>query len=216
LFAGIAPQYDVMSTLWSFGQDGRWRRFLVSRVPSGSRVLDVATGTGMVARELETRGCRVVGLDQSDSMLRYAETNATPFVQGQAERLPFRDASFDAVTFTYLLRYVDDPAATVAELGRVVNRGGTMACLEFHIPTSRLWRSAWWLYTRGVMPITGRFASRAWYGAGRFLGPSITGFYRSHPLVVQGAWWREAGFEQVRYRTMTLGGGIVIWGRKRG
>src|SRR5205823_4344136 len=107
------------------------RRFLVSRIPPGSRVLDVATGTGMVAAELEKRGCRVVGLDQSDSMLRRAATNATPFVQGQAEQLPFADGSFDAVTFTYLMRYVDDPAATLAELGRVVRAGGTMACLEF-------------------------------------------------------------------------------------
>jgi demethylmenaquinone methyltransferase/2-methoxy-6-polyprenyl-1,4-benzoquinol methylase len=204
-----------MSTLWSFGQDGRWRRFLVSRVPHGSRVLDVATGTGMVAAELTKRGCRVTGLDQSEAMVRHAR--ATPdrrFLLGQAERLPFADGSFDAVTFTYLLRYVDDPSATIAELGRVVRPGGTMASLEFNVPQSPLWRASWWLYTRLVLPATGRLASSAWYGVGRFLGPSITRFYRAHPLATQGRWWRDAGFDPVRFRTMSLGGGVVIWGVK--
>src|SRR5205809_526047 len=102
LFAGVAPQYEVVSTLWSFGQDGRWRRFMASRVTPGSRVLDVATGTGLVARELERRGCDVVGLDQSWEMLRTARGSPRR-VQAQAERLPFHDGAVDAVTFTYLM-----------------------------------------------------------------------------------------------------------------
>ena len=215
LFEGVAPHYDLMSALWSFGQDARWRRFLVSRIPPRTRVLDVATGTGMVAAELGGRGCNVVGLDQSEAMVRKAK-DGTLFVLGQAERLPFAEASFDAVTFTYLLRYVDDPAATLAELARVLRPGGTLAFLEFFVPPNPVWRAAWLAYTRLVMPAIGRAASREWYGAGRFLGPSITGFYRSYPLEAQAAWWDEAGMEGVRYRVMSLGGGIVFWGAKRG
>jgi len=188
---------------------------MVSRVPEGSRVLDVATGTGMVAGELRRRGCDVVGLDQSDAMLRHAKHLARA-VLGQAERLPFPDGSFDAVTFTYLLRYVDDPAATVAELGRVVRDGGTMASLEFFVPPDPAWRGAWYGYTRLAMPATGRLVSREWAGTGRFLGRSISEFWRRHPLPELAGWWRTAGIERPRYRVMSLGGGVVFWGVKRG
>jgi len=118
LFAPLGPTYDRYSALLSLGQDPRWRRFLVSRVEAGpdDTVLDVATGTGLVARELVRRkGCRVVGLDQSPHMLAVARQRVpvgVELVEGDAERLPFEDASFDGLTFTYLLRYVDDPAAT--------------------------------------------------------------------------------------------------------
>src|SRR5262245_59876469 len=127
LFAGLPPTYDATGRLFSFGQDPRWRRFLVSRVaaPAGGMVLDVATGTAAVAIELATNWTgRVVGLDQSEPMLRQGVERAaragladrTSFVLGQAERLPFPSGTFDGLTFTYLLRYVDDPAATLAEL----------------------------------------------------------------------------------------------------
>lgn len=137
LFAGLENRYDLLSTLLSFGQDPRWRRAMVVAVDAGptERVLDVATGTGLVARELVRRyGCSVVGLDQSAEMLtgagrRLAREPALAkrieLVRGQAERLGFADAEFDHLTFTYLLRYVDDPAATLAELARVVRPGGT-------------------------------------------------------------------------------------------
>jgi demethylmenaquinone methyltransferase/2-methoxy-6-polyprenyl-1,4-benzoquinol methylase len=214
LFAGVAREYDLVSRMWSFGQDGRWRRFMVSRIPPGSRVLDVATGTGLVARQLIRRGCDVVGLDQSDEMLRHAK-DRTRAVLGQAEQLPFPDGSFDAVTFTYLLRYVDDPAAVVAELARVLRPGGAMANLEFFVPPNPLWRGAWYGYTRLAMPLTGRLVSSEWAGTGRFLGPSISEFWRTYALDVQAEWWREAGFEHPRFRVMSLGGGIVTWGVKR-
>jgi demethylmenaquinone methyltransferase/2-methoxy-6-polyprenyl-1,4-benzoquinol methylase len=203
----------VVSTLWSFGQDGRWRRFMVARIPPGSRVLDVATGTGLVARELERRGCDVVGLDQSREMLRSAGGSLRR-LQAQAERLPFPDGAFDAVTFTYLMRYVDDPTATMAELARVIRPGGTMASLEFFVPANPLWRTGWLVYTRGVMPVTGRLVSPSWAYTGGFLGRSISEFWRRFPLEVQANWWRDAGFRHPRYRVMSLGGGIVMWGRK--
>jgi demethylmenaquinone methyltransferase/2-methoxy-6-polyprenyl-1,4-benzoquinol methylase len=198
---------------------------MVSRVqaPRGGRVLDVATGTGMVARELVRRtAAEVVGLDQSWEMLRTGvHETATDglngrvrFVLGDGQRLPFADGAFDAVTFTYLLRYVDDPVATVAELARVLRPGGTIANLEFHVPSNRFWRGLWWLYTRVGLPVAGRVVSRPWYEAGRFLGPSISSFYRRHPLVEQLEFWRAAGIRDVHARVMSLGGGVVIWGTR--
>src|ERR1700716_220460 len=132
LFAGLPRHYDAAGAVLSFGQDPRWRRALVGVVGADPdhRVLDVATGTGMVARALvRASGCRVVGVDQSRQMLGRARevTAGDPslagrieFMEAYAERLPFGDGEFDHVTFTYLLRYVDDPGATLRELVRVL------------------------------------------------------------------------------------------------
>ncbi len=216
MFGGIAGQYEPMAALLSFGLDRRWRAALVAGIPERSRILDDATGTGTVARELAGRGCRVVGLDQNEAMIRSAgRGGGLAFVLGQAEHLPFHDGSFDAVTFAYLLRYVDDPAATVRELSRVLMPGGMLACLEFHVPDYAVWRAAWLLYTRFVMPGIGLVVSREWYRAGRFVGPSICRFWRAYPLRQQLRMWQEAGIERVRYRTISLGGAIVMHGVKR-
>ncbi|MDX6488972.1 MAG: demethylmenaquinone methyltransferase / 2-methoxy-6-polyprenyl,4-benzoquinol methylase [Gaiellaceae bacterium] len=219
LFAPLGPTYDRYAALLSFGQDPRWRRFLVSRIVAGpgDRVLDVATGTGAVARELIRRhGCTVVGLDQSPEMLAEARRRLgedVELVEGRAEDMPFADASFDALTFTYLLRYVDDPAATLKELARVVRVGGTIASLEFAVPRG-LWRPAWELYVRLGLPAAGRVLSPGWHEVGRFLGPSIRGFYARYPLARVLELWREAGIEDVQARRLSLGGGVVIWGRR--
>jgi len=219
LFAGLPASYESMGALLSFGQDPRWRRFLVDRVPArAERVLDVAAGTGLVTRALVDRGRaeRVVALDQSAPMLAGAAVRSDPrvrFVLGQAERLPFPDAAFDALTVTYLLRYVDDPGATLAELVRVVRPGGTVASLEFAVPAGLAY-PAWWLYTRLAMPAIGRLVSPAWFEVGRFLGPSIEGFWDRHPIEAQTRMWREAGVGAARWRRMSVGGGIVVWGVK--
>lgn len=213
-----------MARLLSFGQDGRWRRFLVGRVPvDAGLVLDVATGTGAVAAQLGRRTrARIVGLDQSPEMLRGALRavagagleSRIALVQGTADGLPFPDGTFDAVTFTYLLRYVDDPVATVCELARVLRPGGVLAMLEFLVPPNPAARLAWTAYTRIGLPLGGRLAGRAWYRTGRFLGPSISEFYRRYPLPRLGAMWRDAGLVDVRHRAMSLGGGVVMWGRR--
>jgi demethylmenaquinone methyltransferase/2-methoxy-6-polyprenyl-1,4-benzoquinol methylase len=191
------------------------------------RVLDVATGTGLVARELVRRyGCRVVGLDQSEEMLSGARRRleADPdlaarveLVRGEAEALPFADGEVDHLTFTYLLRYVDDPGATLAELARVVRPGGRIASLEFGLPDPPLWRPLWRLYTRTLLPAAGfALGGREWWRVGRFLGPSIETLYRRLPLDRQLDLWREAGIGDVRARRMSLGGGVVIWGTRDG
>jgi demethylmenaquinone methyltransferase/2-methoxy-6-polyprenyl-1,4-benzoquinol methylase len=223
LFEQLPARYDELGAALSFYQDPRWRRAAVEAVAANreDRVLDVACGTGLVARALVDRwGCDVVGLDQSASMLGRAREKliADPrlaarvtLVEGEAEHLPFADREFDHLTFTYLLRYVDDPGATLSELARVVKPGGRVSSLEFCLPTGA-WLWAWRLYTRVGLPALGRLASRSWFEAGRFLGPSIEGFYRAHPLSRQLALWEAAGIERVEARRMSLGGGVVIWG----
>ena len=224
LFAGIAPEYDRMGAVLSFGQDPRWRRFLISKVNAipGSWVLDVATGTGLVARELARKNVRVVGLDQSAAMVtRGLEAvrergldERVRFTLGQAQALPFADGAFDAVTFTYLLRYVDDPAATVAELVRVLRPGGVMASLEFHVPPDPWARAGWLAYTRAAMPAVGWVVSNEWYRTGRFLSGSIIEFVQRYPLPVQVRWWQEAGMRRVRTKLLSNGAAVVTWAVK--
>ena len=224
LFAPLGPTYDRYANLLSFGQDPRWRRFLVSRIPAdASRVLDVACGTAAVAIELARAAPSrtVVGVDQSVEMLaagraRVAHRGLDGRVElreGRAEALPFADAAFDALTFTYLLRYVDEPGATMRELARVVRPGGTVAMLEFGLPRG-VWRPLWELYVRVGLPAAGAVVSPAWREVGTFLGPSIRGFHRRLPLASIVDLWRAAGIEDVRVRRMSLGGGVVVWGRR--
>jgi demethylmenaquinone methyltransferase/2-methoxy-6-polyprenyl-1,4-benzoquinol methylase len=220
LFAPLAPTYDRYAAVLSYGQDPRWRRFLVSRIEAGpgDRVLDVATGTGAVARELVRRkGCRVVGVDQSPEMLAEAARRTggcVELVEADARALPFADGEFDGVTFTYLFRYVDDPAAVLAELARVVRRRGTLAGLEFGLPRGA-WRGLWELHVRAGLPAAGATVGRGWREVGSFLGPSIRAYHSNWPLERQLSAWQDAGIGGVSARRLSLGGGIVTWGRKR-
>jgi demethylmenaquinone methyltransferase / 2-methoxy-6-polyprenyl-1,4-benzoquinol methylase len=224
LFSGLPERYDRMGAVLSFGQDPRWRRALVATVDASRDdcVLDVATGTGLVAEALVGRyGCSVVGLDQSEAMLAGARRRVAgdpalarrlELVQGEAEKLPFEDARFDAVTFTYLLRYVDDAAATMRELARVLKPGGRMASLEFGVPRVRALRAMWRAYTRLGLPAVGRLASAEWYQVGRFLGPSISDFERRFPEPALRRLWTNAGVHVLGLRRMSFGAGVVTWG----
>jgi demethylmenaquinone methyltransferase/2-methoxy-6-polyprenyl-1,4-benzoquinol methylase len=227
LFTGLPARYDLLAEVLSFGQNRRWRRAMVDRIVSAApqRILDVATGTAGVALQLARRSSgRIVGLDLTEAMLRRGHENVRrhgaqsriQLVAGSADQLPFPDEAFDALTFTYLLRYVDDPAATLRELARVVKPGAPVASLEFHVPPQPFWRFWWWLYTRAVLPAAGRLAGRSWFEVGRFLGPSISEHYRRYPLSWTVDAWQAAGFVEVGVRLMSLGGGLVMWGRKGG
>jgi demethylmenaquinone methyltransferase/2-methoxy-6-polyprenyl-1,4-benzoquinol methylase len=224
LFAPLGPTYDRYARLLSFGCDPRWRAFLVARIPAeAKRVLDVATGTAAVAIELARAAPdrTIVGVDQSPEMLaagreRIAAAGLEARIElreARAESLPFADAEFDGLTFTYLLRYVDDPRATLGELARVVRQGGTVAMLEFGLP-SGVWRPLWELYVRVGLPLAGAAVSPGWREVGRFLGPSIRDFYRRLPLADQLELWRAAGIADVRCRRLSVGGGVVVWGTR--
>jgi demethylmenaquinone methyltransferase/2-methoxy-6-polyprenyl-1,4-benzoquinol methylase len=208
-----------MGAVLSFGQDPRWRRALVAAIDArpGQRVLDVATGTGLVASELAERGASVVGLDQSEEMLAVARErlgDRVTFVRGEAERLPFADEEFDALTFTYLLRYVDDRAATMRELARVVEPGGRIGMVEFGVPSAPALRALWRAHTRVGLPLVGRLVSRAWFEVGRFLGPSIEGLHAAEPDLP--ALWRAAGIDDVQEQRLSFGAGFVMCGVRRG
>ena len=225
LFAPLGPSYDRWATILSFGQDPRWRRFLVSRIEAGplDTVLDVATGTAAVALELvRQKDCYVVGIDRTPEMLAEgrrrvtlaAATRKVRLEEGDARTLPFDDGTFDGLTFTYLFRYVDDPAAAIRELARVVKPGGVVAGLEFGVPRG-LWRPLWDLWVRVGLPAAGRAIGDGWHEVGTFLGPSIRAYEGDWPVPRLLQAWRDAGIPDARARRLSLGGGIVTWGRRR-
>jgi demethylmenaquinone methyltransferase/2-methoxy-6-polyprenyl-1,4-benzoquinol methylase len=226
LFAPLPARYDRLAELLSFGQNGRWRRAMVGHLPAGADqvVLDVAAGTAGISVQIARRtGARVIGLDLTEQMLRRGAANVAaarldgqiPLVAGRAEQLPLADASVDALTFSYLLRYVSDPQATLAELARVVRPGGTIASLEFMTPPTAFWRFWWRAYTWLVLPVGGLVTGgREWYEVGRFLGPSITRHYHRYPLDWTIQAWRQAGITDVGCTVMSLGGGLVMWGTR--
>ena len=226
LFAPLGPTYDRYARALSFGRDPRWRRFLVSRlegVGPDHVVLDVATGTAAVALELvRQRGCSVVGVDQSPEMLAEArrrvvltaETRRVRLVEASAQELPFEDASFDGLTAAYLLRYLDDLPAGLGGLARVLRPGATAALLDFGVPPAPLPRVAWSLWVDLGLPLLGRAISPGWHEVGRFLGGSIRDFDERWPVPRLLTALREAGFDDVRARRLSLGGCTVLWGRR--
>ncbi|MDI6858088.1 MAG: class I SAM-dependent methyltransferase [Dehalococcoidia bacterium] len=231
LFSPIAHNYERPALTLSLFQYRRWRRFMLSRLdPDGltrrdrqTRVLDVATGTGALAFDLLERmeGLRVVGADITRAMLREAQARAgrdgtgrrLELVECDAEAAPFRDESFDALLFAYLLRYVSDVPGTLRALVRLLKPAGTMVSLDFAVP-SGLAYPLWRLYTGLLLPVGGRLYSKAWQEASGFLGRSIRGFYERWPEERLLEEWARSGLVDVQARRLSLGGAIVIWGRR--
>jgi demethylmenaquinone methyltransferase / 2-methoxy-6-polyprenyl-1,4-benzoquinol methylase len=228
LFSGLPQRYDALAEVLSFGQNARWRHELVSHlsVHRPRSILDVATGTAAVAISLAAAtDARITGVDISEAMLQRGRQRVErsrlagriSLEQARAEALPFPPESFDAVSFTYLLRYVTDPAATLAELARVLRPGGHMASLDFYVPPNVGWRASWRAYTRTLLPAAGLvLGGRSWWEVGRFLGPNIEGFYGRWPLDRIAESWKAAGMVDVEWREMSVGGGLVMWGTKGG
>ena len=225
LFDGVAPSYDTWAQVLTFFQYLRWRRFLVSQMALRPRklVLDVCTGTAGVALEIaDHHDGQIVGLDVSHSMLeaglRAVEKRSldgrVQLTQGRAEHLPFPDETFDTVVFTYLLRYVQDPDATIRELSRVLKPGGELLSLEFGIPEALWVRAIWRIYNRVVMPVMTLPVSGSWHRMGCFLGPSISGFCQRYPVDRLAAIWRDNGIPLVETRPLLQGAAIVMWGTK--
>jgi demethylmenaquinone methyltransferase/2-methoxy-6-polyprenyl-1,4-benzoquinol methylase len=225
LFDGVAPSYDTWAQVLTFFQYLRWREFLVSRMALRPKnlVLDVCTGTAGVAIEIaHHHDGRIVGLDVSHSMLQAGLSaiekrsldGRIQLIQGRAEHLPFPDETFDIVVFTYLLRYVQDPDATIRELSRVLKPGGELLSLEFGIPEALWVRALWLIYNRVVMPIMTIPVSRSWHRMGCFLGPSISDFCRRCTVDSITAIWRENGIPLVETKPLLKGAAIVMWGTK--
>ena len=167
-------------------------------------------------------GARVVGVDLSGGMLRLGQRNVAraglddkiALLLGRAESLAFADGSFDAVCFTYLLRYVDDPRATLGEIVRVLKPGGSLVSLEFGVPRNLVVRNLWNAYTKLVIPLVTSVLSPGWRRLGVFLSPSIMGFYRSYTIEDISRMWVDLGISDVRVKSLSLGGGVVMWGTK--
>lgn len=223
VFAGLPRRYGGLAWLLSFGQDRRWRQAVVDHVAASGpgRVLYVATGPAGVALAIaRATSATVVGVDLNEPMLRQGLANVRAanrmgqvvLAAGRGERLPLADASVDAISFSYLLRYVEDPAATIAEMARCLRPGGTMASLEFYVPPNRGWRAAWNLYVRAVLPAAGGWPAA---GPGGGWGVSSPRASRRYPLDGHLRAWERAGMRDVGWRVMSVGGGLVMWGTKR-
>jgi demethylmenaquinone methyltransferase/2-methoxy-6-polyprenyl-1,4-benzoquinol methylase len=218
LFDSISPLYAPPAEVLSLGQYGRWRRALVRALPiePGARVLDVATGTGLVARDIERmHGCDVIGLDQSDGMLRASrERSARALVGADADAMPFPDATFDVVVFSYLLRYVKSPWHTIGELARLLKPGGTLASQEFGVPPNTIARAGWESYAVELMPLAARAFGAQWRATGEFLPRSISEWAETWPVERQVRAWHDAGMVGVKVKRMLLGTAVLITGRK--
>ena len=225
LFTGLPRRYDLLAEVLSFNQNSRWRRAMVDQIVAAqpTRVLDVATGTAGVALQIAERtGAEVTGIDLTEAMLRQGqarvqgapEADDITLLAGRAEVLPFPDATFDALTFTYLLRYVADPAATCAN-----SRASSSPARRWRVSTSqspaiRSGEGRGGVTPRLILPIGGLLGGPDWVRVGRFLGPNISEHYARHPVPSIVEAWRAAGMTGVGTRTMSLGGGLVMWGTK--
>jgi demethylmenaquinone methyltransferase/2-methoxy-6-polyprenyl-1,4-benzoquinol methylase len=157
MFDAIAPRYDLVNRLMTFGLDQSWRRDTIDALalPEGSLLLDLACGTGDLSRLAARRhGHRVIGADLSAGMLA-ANHSGAPLVQADSTRLPFPDASFDGLVCGYALRNFTDLAAAFAETARVLRPGGRVALLEVDAPTSKLLRTGYDIWFTRVVPRLG-------------------------------------------------------------
>lgn len=214
MFDRVAERYDVANYALSLGRERRWRGEVARAlaVRPGERVLDVAAGTGTAARVFADAGAVVTACDFSLGMLRVGRRRPHPrvaFVAGDALRLPFRDATFDAVTISFGLRNVADPARALAELRRVTRGGGRLVVCEFSTPTWAPLRAVYARYLARALPaLARRIASNP--AAYVYLAESIAAWpdQRGLATVLQ-----DAGWVTVQWRN--LSGGIVALHRAR-
>jgi demethylmenaquinone methyltransferase / 2-methoxy-6-polyprenyl-1,4-benzoquinol methylase len=208
MFDQVAPRYDLANAALSLGQDAHWRRVtaLAAR-PQGARVLDVAAGPGNVATELVARGAdAVTALDLSYNMLAEGARRGHPgitWVNGDAQQLPFPDASFDAVTISFGLRNVPDPEGALAEFARVTKPGGRVVVCEFAAPTWAAFRTVYQRYLVGLLPQLAHVVSSS-PEAYVYLAESILAWPDRRTIA---DWIEAAGFREVLVKD--LAGGIV-------
>ncbi len=218
MFARIVPRYDLMNRLMTGGMDVRWRRLAVHLCrPQGTKALDIATGTGDLAREMVRQGAReVVGLDFCGPMLDAASQKLSDLrpvvrlVAGDAQALPFDDESFDRIINGFLLRNVADLPLTLREMVRVLRPGGLAVCLEITHPPSRLFGALFQRYFYGFVPRLGALVSGD-AAAYAYLPDSLTTFPGAPRLA---AMMEEAGFTRISYRYLSFGAMAIHVGMK--
>jgi len=238
LFSRIAPRYDLINDLQSFGLHRYWKRRVVrlARPQPGLRALDLCCGTGDLALALARRGAQVVGLDFSQPMLETAERrqsriliqepearlhatrntqHVSPplrFVCGDAQRIPFLDNSFDIVTVGYGLRNLANSETGLREMQRVANPGGRLVVLDFGKPDNPLWRGLYFGYLKLFVPWLGRvFCGSA--GAYAYILESLQHYPAQH---VVAATMRELGLANVSVVSLLGGAMSINYGEKRG
>ncbi|MBF4994011.1 demethylmenaquinone methyltransferase [Arthrobacter gandavensis] len=207
MFDEVAPKYDIVNDVLSMGQTRRWRRLVVDAVGArpGSRVLDLAAGTGTSSEPYADAGVSVVACDFSLGMLKVGKRRRPDidFVAGDATNLPFEDDSFDATTISFGLRNVNEPKKALAEMLRVTRPGGKLVIAEFSSPVVPLWRTMYTEYLmRALPPIARKVASNP--DAYVYLAESIRAWPNQDELA---GWIAAEGWKSVAYRN--LSGGIV-------
>ena len=209
MFDEVSPRYDLINDVLTVGNDRLWRIATTKAIAprKGMRVLDLAAGTGTSSAAIAKHGAHVVAADFSEGMLaegrkRHAGNDLIEFVFADATALPFEDNSFDAATISYGLRNVHQPRKALAEMLRVVKPGGRIVIAEFSTPPSQAIRVPYGLYGRHVLPRVAGLMNREAAEAYRYLNESIEQWPTQDELA---AWMREAGFERVAYRNLTLG-----------
>lgn len=207
MFDAVARRYDLTNDVLSFGQDRRWRKEVLAAVDPeyGDTVLDLAAGTGTSSQPFEDAGARVVPCDFSIGMLAVGKEAKPhlPFTAGDATKLPFADDTFDAVTISFGLRNIVDPAAGLAEMRRVTKPGGRLVVCEFSHPTWAPWRTVYLEYLMKALPAIARTVSSS-PDAYVYLAESIREWPDQQGLarMIHGAGWQRC---QIR----NLSGGIV-------
>lgn len=219
MFDDIAGRYDLMNRVMTLGQDQKWRRFVVRTAgdPKTGTTLDLATGTGDIAALMEQThpGARVLGADFSLNMLKEAQRRFTgrniSWQACDANTLPFASNSFDAVTFGYLLRNVDDASKVLSEVYRVLKPGGRVVCLDTTPPEKNLMYPFVRFYFRFGIPILGKMIADD-EAAYAYLTGSTMDFYSAQELAEQ---FSSAGFKDVGFKKFMFGTIGVHWGTKK-
>lgn len=211
MFDRVAPDYERVNRVISLGLDRRWRARTIDalELPAGSQVLDLACGTGDLARDLEHAGHHAIGVDLSAGMLRAAHTDV-PLVRGDAAVLPFARGALDGVVCGFALRNFVDLAVVFREIARVLRPGGRIAALDAAVPSSRLLRTGNAVWFRGAVPLLGRLLSRD-AEAYRYL-PRSTEYLPEPAALVESL--ADAGFTGATRSTMTGGSVQLLTGTR--
>jgi len=218
MFDRIAPRYDLMNRLMTFGQDMRWRRFLVRQLGQlqNAHVLDIASGTGDIAFEVRKQfpDATVIASDFAVLMMRMGKARRMgPSVEwsaGDAQRMPFPNASFDAITSGYLFRNVPDIDLALQEQFRLLKSGGRMATLDTSPPPDNLLKPFILIHLKYIIPTLGKLIAPD-ADAYQYLPASTLRFKTPEDLA---AMMRKAGFVNVNFRTFMFGTMAVHWGEK--